>query len=346
MSARALYDYKARSDKELTFKRGETLKVIEKSPDGHWWDGLRGSQRGFIPVSYVEIIELQTATPTAIPAPPVRKSSMHDEEMAAAEVTMVGKVSETPTQAVITEVLEEASPPQEVRPSPELPRVTLNPEPDIVEEVKKKADSTSRSREGSPVAQPPDRPKEEVAAKPPLPVASGQVKSLAQQFTPQVLVKPRHTDLSPRRSYDTPSSPSAGTEPEPINRSSSASSSGGRVTHLTSQLANMRPGGPPPPIKPRPPANIVSPGVERTAAPFHITPHASTTGSPLQQAQLGSQLAAPSKVSSKPSRSSKRTKNERPSLPSKPAKPPTPSKPSELQAELQAVMGKRRPADK
>ena len=73
IDARALYDYAARSDKELSFKRGDTLQVIEKTPDSNWWDGFLQGRRGFIPVSYVEIVELQ---PMDVPAPPKRKSSM------------------------------------------------------------------------------------------------------------------------------------------------------------------------------------------------------------------------------------------------------------------------------
>lgn len=56
--AMALHDYNARSDKELTFKRGDLLQVIEKTSDGNWWDGFIGRKHGYIPVAYVEIIEL------------------------------------------------------------------------------------------------------------------------------------------------------------------------------------------------------------------------------------------------------------------------------------------------
>ena len=56
--AMALHDYNARNDKELTFKRGDLLQVIEKTPDGNWWDGFTGRKRGYIPVAFVEIREL------------------------------------------------------------------------------------------------------------------------------------------------------------------------------------------------------------------------------------------------------------------------------------------------
>lgn len=78
IDARALYDYTARSDKELTFKRGDLLQVIEKTPDHNWWDGFHQGRRGFIPVAYIEITEVQ---PTLSRPPlPERRSSMNTRE--------------------------------------------------------------------------------------------------------------------------------------------------------------------------------------------------------------------------------------------------------------------------
>ena len=101
----ALYDYAARSDKELSFKKGDQLQVIEKTPDSNWWDGFHQGRRGFIPVSYVEIAELQpyesaTRSNMAIPQPPQRKSSIHrtDESSETGE-----KVSEEPSEVPIAE---------------------------------------------------------------------------------------------------------------------------------------------------------------------------------------------------------------------------------------------------
>lgn len=355
VSARALYDYTARSDKELSFKRGDTLKVIEKSPDGHWWDGLCGSSRGFIPVAYVEIIELQTTTTTSIqqasvpPQAPARRSSMQDRKEEGAEPGN-GQVSEAPTESSISELKEPVTNTRETSRSPEPPTVTLTQEDEKTTKVEGEGEEP---RVGSPVSQA-DTPKES-AHKPPVPITSGSVKLLTDKFKAppppqQVLVQPhrRHPDLSPRKSYDPPNT-AASADPEAISRSSSASSSG-RVTQLTAQFKPT-----PPPTKPRPPSHIVSPGADRSAASFHITPHSSTTGSPLQQAQLGSQLtpksASGKTTPSKPRAPSVRRdknpkKEERPPLPSKPlTKPPPPKGPNELRAELQAAVGKRRPTD-
>ena len=76
VSARALYDYTGRDDRELSFKRGDIVEVIKKTPDGHWWDGLCGNKRGFIPVAYVETIQLQsTSLLPPPPPPPSRRTS-------------------------------------------------------------------------------------------------------------------------------------------------------------------------------------------------------------------------------------------------------------------------------
>ena len=104
----ALYDYTARSEKELSFKKGDQLQVIEKTPDSNWWDGFHEGKRGFIPVSYVEIAELQSSdsvtmktSSMAIPQPPQRMSSIHrtDED----SETGGEKVSEEPREVPIVE---------------------------------------------------------------------------------------------------------------------------------------------------------------------------------------------------------------------------------------------------
>jgi hypothetical protein len=333
VSARALHDYTARSDKELSFKRGEMLKVVEKSPDGHWWDGLCGSNRGFIPVAYVEIIELELQTPSAtsdtaaVPPPPTRKSSMQE-----AREEEAGKVSEAPVDASIPEL-----PAREGNPEP--PKVTVTADAETKEEDEELEEKVSS----------PEPVKQEPPASKPAITVSSSVKSLSSKFTAppppaQVLVSPyrKHVDLSPRKSYDPPSL--AGSTEEGISRSASASS--GRVSQLAEQLKQKNP---PPPTKPRPHSHTVSPGADHAKTSFHITPHSSTTGSPLQQAQLGSQLAQKptGKTPSKGRGSRRDKKEERPPLPTKPlVKPPPPAKaPTELRAELQAAVGKRRPTD-
>ncbi|XP_065178595.1 rho GTPase-activating protein 4-like [Sycon ciliatum] len=58
----ALHDYDARNEKELSFKRGETIEVFQLTADGNWWDAVIGDSRGYIPASYVKEL-----TNTAMP---------------------------------------------------------------------------------------------------------------------------------------------------------------------------------------------------------------------------------------------------------------------------------------
>ena len=288
-------------------------------------------------MAYVEIIELQAATSstelTAIPSPPARRSSMQDHKEE--EEGPVCRVSETPTEASILE--------QPTSCTPEPPKVT-------VETAEEQEEGTEKKSSTDP-------------QKSTVPIASGSVKTLTSKFgqapSQQVLVQPhrKHTDLSPRKSYEPPQT-SAAADTEVINRSSSAScaTSSGRVTQITEQFKQKIP---PPPTKPRPSSHVLtSPGADRGASSFQITPHSSTSGSPLQQAQLGSQLSPKTAASAKTTtpakprgslvlrRDKSQKREDRPPLPSKPlTKPPPPKAPTELRAELQAVVGKRRPTD-
>ena len=50
----ALYDYDARTNEDLTFKKGERLQVIDNN-DGDWWlaRSLDSQLEGYIPSNYV-----------------------------------------------------------------------------------------------------------------------------------------------------------------------------------------------------------------------------------------------------------------------------------------------------
>ena len=77
LTVKAVFDYVARNEKELSFNQGDLLHVIEKTPDNNWWDGMREGKRGFVPVAYVEIFHPSgSLTSLQSPAPPNRKSSI------------------------------------------------------------------------------------------------------------------------------------------------------------------------------------------------------------------------------------------------------------------------------
>lgn len=65
---RALYDFDAQVDSELSIKSDEILTVINPDVGEGWWEGLnRNGQSGLFPAAYVE--KLSTAPPTMPPPP-------------------------------------------------------------------------------------------------------------------------------------------------------------------------------------------------------------------------------------------------------------------------------------
>lgn len=50
---RALYDYTAQGEEEISFRDGDVIVVLEKEDDNWWLGALRGRQ-GMFPCSYVE----------------------------------------------------------------------------------------------------------------------------------------------------------------------------------------------------------------------------------------------------------------------------------------------------
>ncbi|KAJ7351128.1 SLIT-ROBO Rho GTPase-activating protein 3 [Desmophyllum pertusum] len=52
--AEALFDYSARSSKELSFKKGDVIRVFKRfNPD--WWDGTINGTDGFVPAKYIRL---------------------------------------------------------------------------------------------------------------------------------------------------------------------------------------------------------------------------------------------------------------------------------------------------
>ncbi|XP_076871516.1 growth factor receptor-bound protein 2a [Brachyhypopomus gauderio] len=55
MEAIAKYDFNATADDELSFKRGETLKVLNEECDQNWYKAELNGKEGFIPKNYIEM---------------------------------------------------------------------------------------------------------------------------------------------------------------------------------------------------------------------------------------------------------------------------------------------------
>ncbi|KAL0973931.1 hypothetical protein UPYG_G00213110 [Umbra pygmaea] len=69
--ARAIYDFKAQTAKELTFKKGETLFII-RQVDNNWYEGECCGLVGIFPVAYVEKIPQSQKQLPARPPPPAQ----------------------------------------------------------------------------------------------------------------------------------------------------------------------------------------------------------------------------------------------------------------------------------
>ena len=84
LTVKAVFDYTARNEKELSFQQGDILQVTEKTDDNNWWDGSHDGKHGFIPVAYVEIINPSvhgSMSSLSTPVPPVRKSSIAADDV-------------------------------------------------------------------------------------------------------------------------------------------------------------------------------------------------------------------------------------------------------------------------
>ena len=52
MEAQALYDFKARSSREVNFHKGDTI-VLFKQVSNDWWRGSVNGREGLIPDKYI-----------------------------------------------------------------------------------------------------------------------------------------------------------------------------------------------------------------------------------------------------------------------------------------------------
>ena len=366
IDARALYDYTARSDKELTFSRGDMLYVVSKTPDHNWWDGFHQGKRGYIPVAYVEIIQLDSV---AVPEPPERKSSIPLEQVIEDKV-QTPKASEPPAEATIFEV-EEAE--TRVKPTPEQEdrlvqeekkeeeedeegrRLKEDEERKTKDEEKTKVedDKAARMEDGKKVEEGEEKkevkPPVKVEIKPPetttetrtpkrhAPVR-GSVKTLTQQFqepppTQQRVLMEPHSTHHRRQNSDT-----TGWKAEQSEALSTRSASGGsKVSMLSSTFEMKSRSGPPPPLKPKP--QMHSPVTPDPTSPsaFPIVSHSTIpSASPLQRAAMVGQMSqsSPSAAVKKPPAPSKprgslKVKRERSTKrdEKRDEKPPKPMKP-------------------
>ncbi|XP_063776862.1 sorbin and SH3 domain-containing protein 2 isoform X19 [Pseudophryne corroboree] len=70
-AARAVYDFKAQTPKELSFKKGDTVYVLRKI-DKNWYEGEHHGRVGILPISYVEKISPTERVQPMRPPPPAQ----------------------------------------------------------------------------------------------------------------------------------------------------------------------------------------------------------------------------------------------------------------------------------
>ncbi|XP_066487655.1 sorbin and SH3 domain-containing protein 2 isoform X21 [Tiliqua scincoides] len=69
LPARAVYDFKAQTSKELSFKKGDTVYILRKV-DQNWYEGEHYGRVGIFPISYVEKLTPPEKAQPARPPPP------------------------------------------------------------------------------------------------------------------------------------------------------------------------------------------------------------------------------------------------------------------------------------
>eukprot|EP01114_Cavostelium_apophysatum_P009508 TRINITY_DN2265_c0_g1_i2.p1 TRINITY_DN2265_c0_g1~~TRINITY_DN2265_c0_g1_i2.p1 ORF type:complete len:597 (-),score=210.06 TRINITY_DN2265_c0_g1_i2:52-1842(-) len=71
LKAKALFDYNAQEDNELSFKENDVITIVEKVANSDWWQGELNGKRGLFPSNFVEILKtLPTPAPQKVALPP------------------------------------------------------------------------------------------------------------------------------------------------------------------------------------------------------------------------------------------------------------------------------------
>uniref|UniRef100_A0A672QKR8 Osteoclast-stimulating factor 1 n=1 Tax=Sinocyclocheilus grahami TaxID=75366 RepID=A0A672QKR8_SINGR len=74
-SARAIYDFKAQSAKEISFKKGDAVNIIRQI-DSNWYEGEHRGRIGIFPISYVEKVASPERRQPVRPPPPAQVQEM------------------------------------------------------------------------------------------------------------------------------------------------------------------------------------------------------------------------------------------------------------------------------
>eukprot|EP01004_Peranema_trichophorum_P008410 NODE_7164_length_804_cov_23.284875_g6558_i0.p1 GENE.NODE_7164_length_804_cov_23.284875_g6558_i0~~NODE_7164_length_804_cov_23.284875_g6558_i0.p1 ORF type:complete len:205 (-),score=38.10 NODE_7164_length_804_cov_23.284875_g6558_i0:137-751(-) len=54
---RALFDFEARHNEQISFKKGDIITIVSEQTRSGWWNGSANGNTGFFPCNYVEILK-------------------------------------------------------------------------------------------------------------------------------------------------------------------------------------------------------------------------------------------------------------------------------------------------
>merc|ERR1719394_520772 len=84
MVAKALYNFQAQNNRELSFKKGDLI-YIKRQVDTNWYEGERNAVVGIFPVTYVEV--LPGVDPAATPLGTLKSNTQSNSAAAAVKTT-------------------------------------------------------------------------------------------------------------------------------------------------------------------------------------------------------------------------------------------------------------------
>uniref|UniRef100_A0A8C5WGL4 Mitochondrial thiamine pyrophosphate carrier n=1 Tax=Leptobrachium leishanense TaxID=445787 RepID=A0A8C5WGL4_9ANUR len=98
MEAIAKYDFKATADDELSFKRGDVLKVLNEECDQNWYKAELNGKDGFIPKNYIEMKPHPSSCQRMVGFDP----GSGGQPLATTEVAIAGSLSGLVTRVMIS----------------------------------------------------------------------------------------------------------------------------------------------------------------------------------------------------------------------------------------------------
>lgn len=101
--AKALYNYTARSTKELSFKKGDIIQVFKRS-NNDWWDGCLDGVDGYVPCAYVQVLDEDNVDGLSVKDSPPESRKKPQSLALEREPSLEGEVFNSPSSSRSTPV--------------------------------------------------------------------------------------------------------------------------------------------------------------------------------------------------------------------------------------------------